>query len=118
MRKIRLHNFSGHPFPLMDKFMTTLEKDKKPRWFKKLDNERLLEILRITSKEIHNNKIKSDDERIIKLMTDNTARLDNGQIIPLDFSFWYIETNKIYELKKDIKNKANNPCDEGYYIEE
>lgn len=87
MSKIRLHNFSEHPFPLMNKFMTTLEKDKKPRWFKKLDNERLLEILRITNKEIHNNKIKSNDERIIKLMTDNTATLDNGQIIPVDLSF-------------------------------
>ena len=52
-------------------------------------------------------------ERIIKVFSENTDKYLFG-----DLSFWYIETNKIYELKQDMENKSDNPCDEGYYIEE
>ena len=100
------------PFPLMIEFMTTLG-DINKRWFKKLKDNRLQEIKEITSKEVQTGKIDITDERIIKVFSENTDKYLFG-----DLSFWYIETNKIYELKHNAEDKSDNKCDEGYYIEE
>ncbi len=112
MRKLRLMDSKDKPFPLMTEFMSTLEENNR-RWFKKLNDNKLQEIQKVTSKEVQTGKIDITDERIIKLFSENTDKYLFG-----DISFWYIETNKIYELKYNVEDKSNNKCDEGYYIKE